>query len=112
MRVCKNYLVLKSTQTIGSPSSQVCLKIILLLYNIKLNRGSGLSVLLLLLLLLLLLYAVSWWGIELLGSCFGFIVFLFPMEVAGGQFCGNRGNLVRAVVCFVPATAILKSKWQ
>ena len=61
---------------------------------------------------LLLLYAVCWWGIEQLGSCFGSIFFLFPIEVARGQFCSSHGNLMRAlgVVCFVLATAILESK--
>ena len=51
---------------------------------------------------LLLLCAVS----------FGSIFFLFPIEVARGQFCSSHGNLMRAlgVVCFVLATAILESK--
>ena len=96
MRVCKNCLVFKSTETTGNPSSQVCLYIILLLYNIKLLWSSGfMSV-------LLLLCAVS----------FGSIFFLFPIEVARGQFCSSHGNLMRAlgVVCFVLATAILESK--
>ena len=50
-------------------------------YCITLNyRGSGfMSV------LLLLLYAVSWWGIEQLGSCFGSIFFLFPIVFSQGS---------------------------
>jgi len=84
-------LVLKSTQTTGSPSSQDECAYKLYCYCITLNyRGSGfMSV-------LLLLYAVSWWGIKQLGSYFGSIFFLFPIKVARGQFCSSHGNLVRA----------------